>query len=848
MRKETVDGRPTALAVSSATAMDRLVGFRCWPQWSFYLIAVLVVLLALLLRSIVAVSFQGHTFVLLLVPAILLVAAVGGLGPGLLATLGAYLGLAYTAMPPVESFLVADAHDSAQLALLVTSGVLISILCEWVHWGRRRCEAILTRQAVTLSSIGDGVITTDPEGLVTFANRAAERLLGLSAESVVGCPLSSVLHLVDERTHRPRTDALTEFLGTGTQVEEHRTVCLLSASADAISVSEHASPIRMADGRLLGGVLVLRDESRRRDAEAARDRERDLLKTLIRTLPDPVWVKDIDGRYLAGNARLEQLFGVSEAEIIGRTDYDLVAPEMADAFRHHDLAALAGEVPCVNEEEVTFLSDGHREWLETIKAPIRDARHALIGVLGIGRDITPAREAMTALRASEARYRELFESIQEGFFLAELIRDERGEVVDWRYLDVNPAHIRLLGLPRSAFVGHRLKELYPAAEDAWLRIASQVVTSSVPATFELEFSGHCSEVHFFASRSGLLACLHTDITERKAASERLRKLSQAVEQTPASVIITDTETRIDYVNPAFLRQTGYTREALLGQTPALLQSGKTPPETYASLRDALRRGDIWKGEFHNRRKDGTQYVCAAIIAPIRQPDGRITHFVSIQEDVTEHKRLASELERHRQHLEELVAQRTAELADERERAESANRAKGVFLANMSHEIRVPASIIIGLAHELRRDLGAGSQGERLARMERAAVHLLQVTNDALDLSMSETDGRPLDARDFERDGTEAVSGRAESKDDPEVTVDSAGLDTGILIRLQTLLGKGDMAANDLVVSESVLLGNRLGADYARLCALVERFEYGSALDLLRTSLSNVPGRESEKRC
>jgi len=827
--------------------MDSLVGFRRWPLWSLYLIAVLAVLLALMLRSVVAVSFQGDSIVLLLVPPILCAAAVGGLGPGLLATLGAALGLAYTAMPPVESFVVADAYDSAELALLVICGVLISILSERMHWARRRCEVILARQAVTLSSIGDGVITTDPEGLVTFVNQAAERLLGLSTESVVGRSLPSVLHLFDERTHRPRTDALTEFLGTGIQVEERHTVRLLSASEIEISVSQHASPIKMADGRLLGGLLVLRDESRRRDAEVARDRERDLLKTLIRTLPDPVWVKDIDGRYLAGNARLEQLFGVAEAEILGRTDYDLVAPEIADAFRHHDLAALAGEVPCVNEEEVVFLSDGHREWLETIKAPIRDARHALIGVLGIGRDITPTREAMAALRASEARYRELFESIQEGFFLAELIRDERGEVVDWRYLDVNPAHTRLLDLPRSAFVGHRLKELYPAAEDVWLRIAARVVTRSVPETFELEFAGRCSEVHFFASRSDRLACLHTDITERKVADERLRKLSQAVEQAPAGVIITDTEIRIDYVNPAFLRQTGYTGEELLGQTPALLQSGNTSPETYASLRDALDRGDIWKGEFHNRRKDGSQYVGAAIIAPIRQPDGRITHFVSIQEDVTEHKRLASELEGYRQHLEELVAQRTVELADERERAESANRAKSVFLASMSHEIRAPASIIIGLAHMLRRDLGAGPQAERLAKMERAAVQLLQVTNDALDLSLSETDGRSLEARDFRRDETGDVSGGAESTEDPEVTADSAGWDSGTLKCLQALLGKGDMAANDLVVSESVLLGSRLGSEYARLCALVERFEYRLALDLLRTSLSEVPDRESEER-
>ncbi len=124
------------------------------------------------------------------------------------------------------------------------------------------------------------------------------------------------------------------------------------------------------------------------------------LNTIFTTLTDLVWIKNCDGVYLACNPMIERFFGVPEAQIVGKTDYDFVAPELADAFRAHDRAAMAAGTPTLNEEWVSFADDGHRALLETVKTPVRDADGLLVGVMGIARDITERKKSEAAAHAA----------------------------------------------------------------------------------------------------------------------------------------------------------------------------------------------------------------------------------------------------------------------------------------------------------------------------------------------------------------------------------------------------------------------------------------------------------------
>ena len=245
--------------------------------------------------------------------------------------------------------------------------------------------------------------------------------------------------------------------------------------------------------------------------------------------------------------------------------------------------------------------------------------------------------------------------------------------------------------------------------------------------------------------------LNSELADRLAALEiaeqNLLRLSTAVEQSPASIVITDVDARITYVNFAFCVASGYFADEVIGQNPRILQSGDTPPETYQQMWKTLSAGNIWRGELINRRKDGSTYIELATISPVRSSNGSISQYVAVKEDISEQRRIQEELAAHRQHLEQLVDQRTHELVEAKAAAEAANLAKSAFLANMSHEIRTPMNAIIGLNYLLLKSPLDENQRAKLLKVTSASEHLLQVINDILDLSKIESGKLELEKLD-----------------------------------------------------------------------------------------------------
>jgi PAS domain S-box-containing protein len=215
--------------------------------------------------------------------------------------------------------------------------------------------------------------------------------------------------------------------------------------------------------------------------------------------------------------------------------------------------------------------------------------------------------------------------------------------------------------------------------------------------------------------------VYQDITQRKSAEEQVIKLSRVTEQSPESIIITNTKGKIEYVNPKFSELTGFTMDELIGQNPRVLKSGMQSSAFYAGLWSTILSGHNWEGELHNRKKNGELYWEKAIISPIVNDAGQITHFVAVKEDITERKKMM------------------AELVNAKERAEESDRLKSAFLANLSHEIRTPMNAILGFADLLLdTDIGSDKHESYINIIQKSGLHLLSIIGDIIEISRIET--------------------------------------------------------------------------------------------------------------
>ena len=182
------------------------------------------------------------------------------------------------------------------------------------------------------------------------------------------------------------------------------------------------------------------------------------------------------------------------------------------------------------------------------------------------------------------------------------------------------------------------------------------------------------------------AALAREVTERKAAEEQLRNFYRAIEQSPASVMIGDTEGRIEYVNPKFTQVTGRSPKEVIGQKARIMKPGYPTAEEHERFWQTITSGRTWRGEFHNRKKNGEFYWEAVAISPVRNPDGFITHFVAVKEDITERKQAQAQL---------IQATKLATL--------------GEMATGMAHELNQPLNVIRMAAESTAERLEEGRQ-------------------------------------------------------------------------------------------------------------------------------------------
>ncbi len=261
----------------------------------------------------------------------------------------------------------------------------------------------------------------------------------------------------------------------------------------------------------------------------------------------------------------------------------------------------------------------------------------LINLQLVLRNIKERKENERNLKESEQKYRNIFENVQDIFFQTDL----HGAIIT-----ISPSIERYSGYKPEELIGKKVVTFYATPKDR-AKMLKEMQEKNEVSDFIIRLRHKLGKTVFVSVNSHMLKNKYgeiigiegslRDVTEREIAHEEIRKLSRAVEQSPSTVTITDTQGRIVYVNPKFSESTGYSLSEVIGKNPSILKSGEMTVEQYKVLWDTISAGKEWKGEFHNKKKNGEYFWESASISPIKNENGEITHFLAVKEDITEKK-------------------------------------------------------------------------------------------------------------------------------------------------------------------------------------------------------------------
>ncbi|MBZ0089942.1 MAG: PAS domain S-box protein, partial [Thermoanaerobaculia bacterium] len=403
---------------------------------------------------------------------------------------------------------------------------------------------------------------------------------------------------------------------------------------------------RDAEGKPLRMLGTHTDITQRKQAEESLADERLRLRTVLDTIPDLVWLKDPEGRFLACNPAFEHLMGASEKELVGRTDYDFFDRAQADSFRSRDRDAACAGRSLMNEESVTFAADGHQALIETIKTPVRDHRGELLGVLGVARDVTEVRRTAEALRQSEERLRLFIEQAP-----AALAMFDR----DMRYLSASRRWRSDFELGDGELTGRLHYDASPEVRNDWKEVHRRGLAGEVVRAEEDRFVRPNGEVQWlrwevrpWRDDSGAVAGIvifTEDITERKRVEEELRtseeRLRLALEAAKQGLWDFDVVTGKETVSPEYASMLGYDpaqfQEADEDWLERMHPDDREP--VLATLRACLGgQQPEYRVEFRQRSAAGDwKWILSLGRIVERDPAGRPLRMVGTHTDVTDRK-------------------------------------------------------------------------------------------------------------------------------------------------------------------------------------------------------------------
>jgi len=491
----------------------------------------------------------------------------------------------------------------------------------------RRTEAVL-KEALQAAQMGTWEWALDTDTVTWDENLF--RIAGLDAKEPVPRYQGHSAFLTPASWDYMKL-AVEKALTTGTPYELD--LELVRPDGSKRWVIDRGKARRDASGRITHLYGTLQDITERKRAEQLNQQ----YEKVVESTDEWIAVIDREYRYVLANRSYLAYHGLTQEQVLGTTLADLLGEDFfATVIKKRLDECFRGKVIHF-EVSYHFQRHGQRD-LQVSYYPI-EGDEGVRRVAFVLQDITERKRAEDALRASEARYRTLFENNVAAIICS---------TPEGRILDCNGPAARVLGYESPQEVmGLSMLDFYWEL-DQRASMISRLDTEKSVAGVLLKLRHKEGRPVWVIANLSLTVAEGTgekfiqgtviDITRHMEAEDSLRKLSRAVEQSSAAVVITDTSGLIEYVNPKFTHITGYTAEEAIGRTPRFLKSGMVPDKTYQDLWKTVLSGAEWRGELANRKKNGEVYWESDSIVAIRDSGGAITHFLAVKEDITERKR------------------------------------------------------------------------------------------------------------------------------------------------------------------------------------------------------------------
>ncbi|MFH0734193.1 MAG: PAS domain S-box protein [bacterium] len=576
----------------------------------------------------------------------------------------------------------------------------------------------------SLEFASDIIYITDMNGNFTNANYATLKLLGYSREELLQLSVFDVI--VPEYVDGLKRHYYRQFVSKArtTYLETH----ILSKSGEKIWVGQNVNLI-IKEGKVTGFHAISRDITERKQTEAALLRNEEMLKMIINIIPDRVYMKDADGKFVINNkAHLAALGVAKQEEAVGKTDFDFRDYAIAVKYKNQDMEIITSNTPIINCLEHEESKNGKDKWMLISKFPFQMSSNSEIGIVGISHDITQQRnyELQNTLLANALK------SINECVTITDLQNN---------LIFINKSFMNTYQYNEKELLGKNISII--SCNKNPLDINDRIMEATLKGGWEgelINLKKDGTEIPIYLSTTAIfdknnlpfaMIGVARDITLIKKHENEILKLIQTIIHSPVSIIITDINGIIEYVNPKALEMTGYSDYELIGKRPNIFKSGFTLPTVYNELWKTITAGDEWRGELYNRKKNGVLYWEFASISSIKNNDGKIMQYIAFKDDITSIKELEFSLK----------------LA--KEKAEAASEIKDAFIANVSHEIRTPINGMLGMISLIKEGFSnyiTSVEEEYFSSIDRSSRRIIRTTELILNFSRFLIEDFPIEIK------------------------------------------------------------------------------------------------------